>query len=364
MATSHVAAESAPHTRQVHRLNPTGHALAAGIASATTTLVPYPLDLIKTRFQVHDGMRTNLPRYNNIFHAFRHIYRSEGIIGTFFAFKSCPFEFFCVSVGRIIKICMPVTGFYAGVTPAIVGSAVAWAAYMFTYAEIKDYLQARGEKLKTRHIMVAGISAGAVTALVTNPIWVIKTRMQIQLAYPDSIVKYTGMLDAIRRMYAEEGLKSFYKGIIPALIASYHSAVQFLIYENATGLIQNSVNTTHPGSIIAFFSGGLSKVGAMLATQPWSVLKARLQEQRDGHKTYVGFIDCIKKIASNEGLAGFYKGFTVSIYRLVLSSSLFFVMLEQNKQFFLDFKSLRDEIQVDNESNKLLPSTSSSEKSQ
>eukprot|EP01122_Echinamoeba_exundans_P005848 TRINITY_DN1601_c0_g1_i2.p1 TRINITY_DN1601_c0_g1~~TRINITY_DN1601_c0_g1_i2.p1 ORF type:complete len:336 (-),score=30.45 TRINITY_DN1601_c0_g1_i2:296-1303(-) len=335
MATSHVAAESAPHTRQVHRLNPTGHALAAGIASATTTLVPYPLDLIKTRFQVHDGMRTNLPRYNNIFHAFRHIYRSEGIIG-----------------------------FYAGVTPAIVGSAVAWAAYMFTYAEIKDYLQARGEKLKTRHIMVAGISAGAVTALVTNPIWVIKTRMQIQLAYPDSIVKYTGMLDAIRRMYAEEGLKSFYKGIIPALIASYHSAVQFLIYENATGLIQNSVNTTHPGSIIAFFSGGLSKVGAMLATQPWSVLKARLQEQRDGHKTYVGFIDCIKKIASNEGLAGFYKGFTVSIYRLVLSSSLFFVMLEQNKQFFLDFKSLRDEIQVDNESNKLLPSTSSSEKSQ
>lgn len=150
------------------------------------------------------------------------------------------------------------------------------------YAEIKDYLQAKGEKLKTRHIIAAGISAGAVTALVTNPIWVIKTRMQVQLAYPDSVVRYTGMFgtyrecavlgscmfkaidprprltfnsdfqyfqlvaDAIRRMHAEEGLRVFYKGIVPALLASYHSAVQFLIYENATGLVQNSVHTAHP----------------------------------------------------------------------------------------------------------------------
>lgn len=54
-------------------------------------------------------------------------------------------------------------------------------------------MQKRGEKLKTQHILGAGVTAGAVTALVTNPIWVIKTRMQVQLAYPDSIVKYTGM---------------------------------------------------------------------------------------------------------------------------------------------------------------------------
>jgi hypothetical protein len=66
---------------------------------------------------------------------------------------------------------------------------------------------------------------------------------------------------------------------------------------------------------------------------------------------------------SNEGLAGFYKGFTVSIYRLVLSSSLFFVMLEQNKQFFLDYKTFRDEIQVDNDSSKLIPSISPSNSS-
>jgi hypothetical protein len=50
----------------------------------------------------------------------------------------------------------------------------------------------------------------------------------------------------------------------------------------------------------AFLSGGLSKLGALLATQPLNVIKSRLQEQRnhtpDSHAKYNGVVDCVRRI--------------------------------------------------------------------
>lgn len=53
--------------------------------------------------------------------------------------------------------------------------------------------------------MAAAASAGAATLLVTNPLWVVKTRMQTQnmrLDFPHvrpNRVAYRGTLDALRR---------------------------------------------------------------------------------------------------------------------------------------------------------------------
>ena len=66
---------------------------------------------------------------------------------------------------------------------------------------------------------------------VTNPIWVIKTRLQLQrrpgpgLARAaqasgqlrTSALPYTGLVHAVKQIAKEEGLKGFYKGLLPSL---------------------------------------------------------------------------------------------------------------------------------------------------
>jgi len=86
--------------------------------------------------------------------------------------------------------------------------------------------------------MISGAIAGAITSLITNPIWVIKTRLQTQFAErqegPRLPTHYKGALDAAWKMYRAEGFAVFAKGLVPALLASYHGAVQLTVYENAS----------------------------------------------------------------------------------------------------------------------------------
>lgn len=64
--------------------------------------------------------------------------------------------------------------------------------------------------------------------LLTNPVWVIKTRLQLQrsagwlarpgMAAPAAARRYRGVVHAAREIAREEGLQGFYRGIWPSLL--------------------------------------------------------------------------------------------------------------------------------------------------
>ena len=64
--------------------------------------------------------------------------------------------------------------------------------------------------------------------LLTNPVWVIKTRLQLQrgagwlarpgTALPASARRYRGVVHAAREIAREEGFRGFYRGIWPSLL--------------------------------------------------------------------------------------------------------------------------------------------------
>jgi solute carrier family 25 folate transporter 32 len=114
--------------------------------------------------------------------------------------------------------------------------SVSWGMYFLLYERIKlGYRMAGGQDLTQPstltfwHHVGAGLQASALTALVANPLFLIKTRLQLQLRQAPG--NYTGMVHALRSIVGTEGVAGLYKGIGPALLLTSHGAIQFSVYE-------------------------------------------------------------------------------------------------------------------------------------
>lgn len=74
---------------------------------------------------------------------------------------------------------------------------------------------------------MSAASAGFVSSTATNPIWFVKTRMQLDY---NSKVQMT-VRQCIERVYAQGGLAAFYKGITASYFGICETMVHFVIYE-------------------------------------------------------------------------------------------------------------------------------------
>ncbi|KAI5755196.1 hypothetical protein M8J77_014893 [Diaphorina citri] len=279
------------------------HLLAGVTGGVTSTLILHPLDLLKIRFAVSDGRSPN-PSYNNLSNAVHTIFRQEG-------FK----------------------GLYKGVTPNIWGSGSAWGFYFLFYNTIKTWIQ-QGNTTKPigpTMNMVAAAEAGILTLVMTNPVWVVKTRLCLQYAndkVPTS-KRYSGMIDALHKIYSVEGIRGLYKGFVPGMFGVSHGAVQFMVYEE-----MKSHYTQYYGlpldsklSTLEYLSfAASSKLAAAVLTYPYQVIRARLQDQ---HHNYRGTVHCITETWRYEGAAGFYKGLTPYLLHVLPNICLVLLIYEK-----------------------------------
>lgn len=95
-----------------------------------------------------------------------------------------------------------------------------------------------GSKLpETGQYVAASIGAGAINVAVTNPLWVVKTRLQTQnipvaIAAAVPRAPYTGTFHALSTIVRTEGLRGLYSGLAPSLAGIAHVAVQLPLYES------------------------------------------------------------------------------------------------------------------------------------
>jgi solute carrier family 25 protein 33/36 len=76
------------------------------------------------------------------------------------------------------------------------------------------------------HILSASC-AGFVSSTATNPIWFVKTRLQLD----HDLNSKMNVRECIKRIYETNGLRGFYKGITASYFGISETVVHFVIYE-------------------------------------------------------------------------------------------------------------------------------------
>ncbi|KAI7996489.1 hypothetical protein LOK49_LG10G00766 [Camellia lanceoleosa] len=265
---------------------------SSGVGAIAATFV-CPLDVIKTRLQVHGLPEAHHsgPKGIIIITSLQNIIRTEGL-----------------------------KGLYRGLSPTLVALLPNWAVYFRVYGYLKDLLHTHvnnSGQLTFGSNMIAASGAGAVTAIAANPLWVVKTRLQTQGMRP-GVVPYTGIFSALRRIAHEEVIRGMYRQYNPYKVS--------------------------PGKLA--IASSVSKVVASVMTYPHEVVHSRLQEQgqlRNSKVKYAGVVDCIKQVFQKEGLPGFYRGCTTNLLRTTPSAVITFTSYEMIHRFLEQILSPNDE---------------------
>ncbi|AMD20734.1 HDL010Wp [Eremothecium sinecaudum] len=285
-------------------------ALSGALSGFVAGVIVCPLDVAKTRLQAQ-GLYEMPAYYSGLFGSLNTIVRDEGF-----------------------------RGLYKGVVPIVLGYFPTWMIYFTIYEKCKK---------KYPHIFpndflshsASALTAGAVSTALTNPIWVVKTRLMTQSSKSRHSTNYSGTIDAFRKMYKTEGLKVFYLGLVPSLFGLFHVAIQFPVYEklkrllyyNTTvgGMEGGEENDVNLGRLI--IASCASKIVASTITYPHEILRTRMQIKSTGGDQ-LGVFSLIKKISVKEGFAGFYSGFVTNMFRTVPASAITLVSFEYFKKSF------------------------------
>ncbi|KAK0739836.1 mitochondrial carrier domain-containing protein [Apiosordaria backusii] len=186
-------------------------------AGALATLIVHPLDIVKTRMQIHRSSHNpNSPPPTTV-----SLIRS---------LSSNP---------------RPIASLYRGLTPNLIGNATSWASFFFFKNTVERgilYLKApplssqndtaantTTASLSPPDFFLASLAAGALTQIITNPIWVLKTRMVSSDAGTKGA--YPHMWAGAVHLFTTEGIKGFYRGLGVGMLAVSHGAVQFAVYD-------------------------------------------------------------------------------------------------------------------------------------
>lgn len=243
-----------------------------------------------------------------------------------------------------------IKGLWKGLPPTLVGVVPARSVYFLTYATAKaTYGAALGSDHHAGVHMASAATAGAVTTTLTNPIWLVKTRMQIQDAALVTAAKtgggapnfyYSSSLDAFKQIYAKEGLKGFMKGLSASYLGISEGVLNIMLFEQGklfavyvkTGLQAAQVRTAsdHLSPLEMFIIGAFARLIATTTTYPHEVLRTRLREQTSSGSTakYRGLAHAARTIVAEEGLRGMYRGMVPHVVRVVPSSAIMFTTYE------------------------------------
>jgi len=187
--------------------------------------------------------------------------------------------------------------------------------------------------------VVVGAATGATAAAISCPMEVATVRMSNDATLPAAERRnYTGMVDIMSRIYKEEGVKAFYRGVTPfaqraALVGVFQVATldQFKeLYANQFNQKKNSI----PNVFCAAMTSGLIY---SIATMPLEASKNRMASQKPdaaGKLPYTSTLQTMQKVSANEGFLALYNGFLPYYMRCGGHTVSMFIIVQILRDFY------------------------------
>ncbi|KAL6643938.1 hypothetical protein ACP70R_018704 [Stipagrostis hirtigluma subsp. patula] len=266
------------------------HFGTSGGAVATATAVTHPLDVIKVRLQMQlAGQRGNLAGMGTIF---TQMVEREG-----------P------------------RSLYLGLAPSLTRSVVYGGLRLGLYEPCKYICSYAFGSMNFAFKFASGVVAGAFATALTNPMEVLKVRLQMSTSS-------TSAVGELRKVVAQEGLKALWKGVGPAMTrAGCLTASQMATYDEAKQALLKWTPLEEGSSCIAGAAG-------TLATAPVDMIKTRLmlQQESKGAGVYRNGFHCAYQVVLTEGAKSLYKGGFATFARLGPQTTITFVVCEKLRE--------------------------------
>ena len=225
-------------------------------------------------------------------------------------------------------------GLFAGLDSALFGISVTNFVYYYWYEWARAAFAARrrrssSARLTTVESMLAGALAGSATVLITNPIWVVNTRMTTRRqgapskgeagaddAAPSPSGRSPTTVGTLLALLRHEGPLALFAGVVPALVLVANPILQYTLFEQ----LRNAVERRRPVTpAIAFVLGALGKLFATTVTYPYITVKSQMHvATRPADRE--GMRQAISRVVRDEGYAGLYKGASPSPRPLLFPS--------------------------------------------
>ncbi|XP_075046393.1 solute carrier family 25 member 33 [Mixophyes fleayi] len=293
------------------------HLLAGGCAGTVGAIVTCPLEVIKTRLQ-SSGIAIHSVYYPQVQLG---TLSGGGVART--ATSVSP------SVLQVLKSILEKEGpksLFRGLGPNLVGVAPSRAVYFASYSKAKEQFNSIFvPNSNIVHMCSAGCAA-FVTNTMMNPIWMVKTRMQLQRRVSGS--KQMNALQCARNVYQTEGMRGFYRGLTASYAGISETIICFVIYEGLKKHLEelhlsaangNAGEKSSANFLGLMFAAAFAKGCASCIAYPHEVIRTRLREEGSKYKT---FCQTARLVAREEGYAAFYRGLLAQLFRQIPNTAI------------------------------------------
>ncbi|CAK0781436.1 hypothetical protein CVIRNUC_005373 [Coccomyxa viridis] len=270
----------------------------SGISVSAANIVTLPLDVLKVRLQLQAasfssrGKERSGGQARGLIATGANLIRQEGFLAL-----------------------------YSGLVPAIGRGLTYGGIRLGTYSPLKRALGGDEEHISLLRNLVAGSIAGGVAAAVTNPLDLVKTRLQSK----DNPYKTIGQV--VSAVMKDEGVAGLWAGTMPSVLrAAALTATQCASYDQAK---QWWMRTTGMGDSFSTHFGASMVTGlaTTTVTAPVDLIKTRMF--MSGRRKYGSVAQCAVIIVKEDGPFGLLKGWSAQYMRLGPQTTVIFVVMEQ-----------------------------------